>query len=50
MDTRQVKKELDEVPINHPKVITYLARKIRGFLEGMERGEEASRLSDERTE
>lgn len=50
MDTRQVKKELDEVAINHPEVITYLARKIREFLEGIEPGEEASRLSDERTE
>jgi len=42
MDTRQIKKELDDVPIHHPEVMTYLARSIRESLEGLKAGEEAS--------
>ncbi len=32
LDTRQVKKELDSLPINHPKVLIYLANVIRESL------------------
>jgi hypothetical protein len=36
LDTRQVKKELDGVPISHPEVIRYLTSAIRDSLEEME--------------
>jgi hypothetical protein len=35
LDTRQVKEELDEVPINHPEVIKYLGSTIRDSLSDM---------------
>lgn len=33
MDTRQIKKELDGVPINHPEVLQYIASTIKESLE-----------------
>jgi hypothetical protein len=42
MDTRQIKKELDDVPIHHPEVMTYISRSIREFLEGLKAGERGS--------
>lgn len=38
MDTRQIKKELDDVPIYHAEVMTYIASTIREFLEGRKAG------------
>ena len=35
LDTRQIKEELDEVPINHPEVIKYLGSTIRDSLSDM---------------
>jgi DNA mismatch repair ATPase MutL len=35
MDTRQIKKELDSVPIYHPEVITHVAQTIRKSLKGL---------------
>jgi len=32
LDTRSIKEELDDVPIDHPEVIGYLTRTIRDFL------------------
>ncbi len=32
LDTRQIKIELEGVPVNHPKVIRYITRMIREFL------------------
>ena len=40
MDTRQIKAELDDVPIHHPEVMTVLARSIREFLDGIKPGEQ----------
>ena len=40
MDTRQIKKELDDVPIYHTEVMTYIASTIREFLEGLKAGEQ----------
>ena len=42
LDTRQIKKELDDVPIYHPEVMTYLARSIRESLEGLKVGQQGS--------
>jgi hypothetical protein len=42
MDTRQIKKDLDDVPIYHPEVITHVARTIRKFLEGLKAGDQGS--------
>jgi hypothetical protein len=38
MDTRQIKTELDDVPIHHPEVRMVLARSIREFLDGIKPG------------
>ncbi|MGD2125337.1 MAG: ATP-binding protein [Desulfobacteraceae bacterium] len=38
LDTREVKGELEDVPINHPEVIRYLASSIRESLTGMKTG------------
>ena len=32
LDTREIKEELDDVPIHHPEVIGYMSRTIREFL------------------
>ena len=40
MDTRQIKTELDDVPIHHPEVMMVLARSIREFLDGIKHGEQ----------
>jgi len=42
MDTRQIKKELDDVPIYHHEVIVHIARTIREFLEGLKTREQGS--------
>ena len=42
MDTRQIKKELDDVPIYHPEVIRHIVRSIREFFEGLKAGEQGS--------
>lgn len=42
MDTRQIKKELDDVPICHPEVMTHIARSIRESLEELKAGEQGS--------
>jgi hypothetical protein len=38
MDTRQIKKELEDVPIYHTEVITYITGTIREFLKGLNTG------------
>lgn len=35
LDTRQIKEELDGIPINHPKVFAYLLNTIRDSLAGL---------------
>jgi hypothetical protein len=40
MDTRQIKKELDDVPIYHPEVMAHVANTIREALEGLKAGEQ----------
>ncbi len=42
MDTRQIKKELDDVPIHHPEVMRHIVGSIREFLEGLKTGEQGS--------
>lgn len=42
MDTRQIKAELDEVPIHHPEVMKVLARSIREYLDGTKPGGQGS--------
>ena len=42
MDTRQIKRELDDVPIYHPEVMTHIARTIRESLEELKAGKHRS--------
>ena len=39
MDTRQIKKELGDVPISHPEVMTHIAHTIREFHKGLKANE-----------
>lgn len=42
MDTRQIKEELDDVPIYHPEVMTHITRTIRESLEELKAGKQRS--------